>query len=62
MLENIFGVGIKADGSMIHIFRLFGDGIILSRDSALNLAAWIVVLADPKGEDFGRLVKEARGD
>lgn len=32
----------------------------LDRDAALNLAAWLSVMADPIGEDFGRLVKAIR--
>ena len=59
MLDNYFAVGIIADGEVVHIPRL---GIALSRSNALNLATWIITLADPLGEDSAKLMKEAKGD
>ena len=31
---------------------------VLSKDQAVSLAAWLMVLADPTGEQFERVVKE----
>jgi hypothetical protein len=30
---------------------------LLTRDDAINLAAWLVALADPAGDDFQRTLK-----
>ena len=43
-------VGVRGD----HIVSPL-RGFELTRDEALNMAAWIVVLADPVGDDFNRL-------
>lgn len=52
---NHFGVGSAADGACITVLGL---GRRLTRAGALNLAAWLRVLADPSGEEFDRIVKE----
>lgn len=59
MLGNLYAVAISTDSNTIHIIRL---GLILSRSDSLNLAAWIATLADPTGEEFSKLLKEARSD
>jgi hypothetical protein len=50
---NRFGVGVN--GALIVVIR---GGLTLSRDDALNLAAWLVALAD-EGE-FGPLLEAVR--
>lgn len=51
---NHFGVG--ATGEQFGIMRI--PVRWLARDEAINLAAWLMVTADPTGEYFERLVKE----
>jgi hypothetical protein len=46
---NKFAVGVQGD--KITIFNIVGPARI-SNDEALNLAAWLVSLADPDGEKF----------
>lgn len=54
--SNQFGVGVRGDGKVI--ITLYG--IALTPEGALNLAAWLSVLADPGGERFERLVQEIK--
>jgi hypothetical protein len=52
---NRFLVGVKGD----HICILNPPTTMpITRLQALNLAAWIVCLADPKREQFDQLVEE----
>jgi hypothetical protein len=46
---NKFMVGVQAD--KVVILNIVGPSY-LSKDEALNLAAWLVSLADPGGEKF----------
>lgn len=36
------------------------DPMIISKSDAVNLAAWLAVLADPDLKEFNRIVKEAK--
>lgn len=54
--SNQFAVGVRGDGKVI--ITLYG--IALSPEGALNLAAWLSVLADPGAERFERLVQEIK--
>lgn len=56
--ENLYLVG--AQGSHVHIKRGLGQQI-LTRAEALNLAAYLVALADPTGEDFEQVLEAVRG-
>ena len=53
-LGNPFLVVARADGSL-----LIGNAprTVISRDEALLLAAWLVVMADPAGDRFGPVLK-----
>ncbi|TXH09640.1 MAG: hypothetical protein E6R03_16480 [Hyphomicrobiaceae bacterium] len=50
---NHFAVGMK--GPTVVIVRM---GKQLTREEALNLAAWIVALTDPERTDFNRVLGE----
>lgn len=53
-----------------HMVGINGQGIVvllpprssqvLTRQEALEFAAWLVVLADPLGEEFPKMIDEAR--
>lgn len=64
--SNQFDVVRRDDGSVaaFGLWRRMGaDHFVtagLTRAEALNLAAWLSVLADPEGKDFGRLVEEIK--
>lgn len=53
---NHFGVG--RSGDQFGIMRM--PVIWLSRDEAINLAAWLKVIADPDGKEFERLVEQIK--
>lgn len=59
---NYFGVGVPGDlpgqgnGSIV----VLAFARRLTRKGAVNLAAWLSVLADPEGKEFGRLVEEIK--
>ena len=53
--SNRFLVGMQGEEIVI-----FAVGRRLSHDDALNLAAWIVTLADPLGEEFAEVLKAVR--
>lgn len=53
---NRFGVGVRGD--RITIMAAQHE---LSKAEALNLAAWLVVLADPSGRDFIDLYNAVKG-
>jgi hypothetical protein len=50
---NKFAVGVQGD--KITIFNIVGPARI-SKEEALNLAAWLVSLADPGGEKFADML------
>jgi hypothetical protein len=52
--SNQFAVGVRSDGR-IFIYKVPMKH--LTKAEALNLAAWLCVLADPEGAEFERLVK-----
>jgi hypothetical protein len=52
---NLFAVGLQVNGQ-ICIQRPVEK--VLDRAYALNLAAWLRVIADPEGREFERLVEE----
>jgi hypothetical protein len=54
--SNRFMVGGNATG-LIQIVAL---NAALDTQQALNLAAWLSIVADPSGEEFGRLVAEIK--
>jgi hypothetical protein len=54
--SNRFMVGGNAAG-LIQIVAL---NAALDTQQALNLAAWLSIVADPSGEEFGRLVAEIK--
>jgi len=57
MAENTFMVGAQGDDIVILAF-----GRRLTRAQAINLAAWLVALADwsPEHEEFHAALKEAK--
>jgi hypothetical protein len=56
--SNRFMVAMSADGQR---FALLPLGGIISREDGLNLAAWIVALADPERREFNALVDAITG-
>ena len=58
-MQNLFHVVRNAKGELV----IMGDTArAIPREDALNLAAWLVVLADPGGERFGALMSEVFSD
>ena len=57
---NIFGVGVRVGDNNLHIQN---PSVVypLSKDDALNLAAWLVAMADPMRERFDDLLKRVLG-
>ena len=53
--SNQFIVGANARGEISIQRAPIGA---MRRDEALNLAAWLRVLADPEGKEFERIVEE----
>lgn len=53
---NIFGVGVRVGDGRLYIQS---STVVypLSKDDALNLAAWLVAMADPTRERFDELLK-----
>lgn len=62
--SNLFLVGMSASGIVV-IDGLFGDTngdhVQMCKAEAVNLAAWLRLIADPEGREFERLVEEIRG-
>lgn len=59
-IMNRFYVGVILDGGEKYITFWYGNvRPKLTRESALNLAAWLAALADENGE-FEQLLKEVR--
>ena len=61
-MNNEFFVGSRGTpetaGQKVFMVRpVVGE---ITRDQALNLAAWIVAVADPEGEDFRKLLEEVK--
>jgi hypothetical protein len=54
---NRFMVGAQAHGKAVRIV-LNKLSTILTRDQALNLAAWLVAVADPTQKDFPGMLEE----
>lgn len=52
---------VGAQGQMIRIMGLSAP-ITLGKNDALNLAAWIVALADPLDQEFPELLREIKKD
>jgi len=52
---NKFLVGVQ--GPHITVGNLVGHPAHLSKEEALNLAAWLVSLADPLGEQFQQMLE-----
>ena len=56
--SNLHGVGMKADGRIIITSPRWGLEMfspVLDKEGALNLAAWLSLLADPDGKEFDRI-------
>ena len=70
---NRYGVGASVDGKKIRIMGLAaaaggplstvaaGPPLVLSREHALELAAWIVAVAFPQEGEFERILDYIRG-
>lgn len=56
-VTNKFGVGIQPATGGVQILALTG-GRLIPKEDALNLAAWIVAVADPLGEDFEIMMEQ----
>lgn len=55
--SNQFLVCAKDDKIMVHEI-LVKHPILLTKEQAVNLAAWLVITADPAAEAFDRVVRE----
>jgi len=51
--------GLKPEKLYVHNIMV-KQPLVFEREEALNLAAWLSVLADPVGKDFERLVQEIK--
>jgi hypothetical protein len=58
--SNQFGVGVAGNGELRIHWQPTEAPIRLSREQALNLGAWLLVLADPEGKKSERLMKQIR--
>lgn len=58
-IANVWGVSVLGDEIVI----LFAprSTSVLSQEQALNLAAWLVALADPSGREFPAMLEHVRG-
>jgi hypothetical protein len=54
---NLFLVGVRSQDGRIVIGLLGALGAPLPKTSAINLAAWLVVLADPEQKEFQRMLE-----
>jgi hypothetical protein len=59
VFHNYFGVGVNGAGE-VNIMRRVGGP--MTKEYALNLAAWLVLCADDDTELFGDILKHARDD
>jgi|SRR6185312_7522700 len=57
-LDSANHFGVAADGEQLGIMRI--PVRWLARDEAINLAAWLVVVADPERKEFERLFSEIK--
>ena len=57
-VENKFYVAANVVGDV----SILAFSRSMKREDALNLAAWIVLLADPVGEDFSKVLEECKRD
>jgi hypothetical protein len=55
---NLFFVGVRHERIMILNPAPLLDDRGFSPEQAINLAAWLVVMAGPRGDMFERLVRE----
>lgn len=58
--SNKFAVGLKEPLIVVHNHDLMFPGgahCLLKKDDALNLAAWLAVVADPEGEEFAKILE-----
>ncbi len=55
-MKNKFLIGVNVAGDIVQFLRPVPG--LLSRNEALNLAAWIVALTDPTHEEFNRKLAE----
>jgi len=63
---NRFGVGSSVDGKQIRVMGLMSAQaqirpLTLTRENALELAAWIVAIAFPHDGEFERILDHIRG-
>lgn len=58
-MTNEFLIGMTADGKTIQLLRPIPRQ--MTKDQALTLAAWIVAIADPTGQQFEAKLQEVRG-
>ena len=56
--SNVFAVGLSRNERVVINCPVVRN---MDRATALNLAAWIRVIADPGGQEFERLVEEIEG-
>jgi hypothetical protein len=56
--SNQFAVGAR--GEYVVILRPPNTWAALSKAEAINLAAWLAVLADPDGKEFARVIGEIK--
>lgn len=59
--SNKFAVGLKEPLIVVHNHDLMFPGgahLLLKKADALNLAAWLVTIADPAGEEFKKILEE----
>lgn len=54
--SNMFAVGVPGTGGIV-IMQPPLPCQIITKAQALNLAAWLSVLADPDGKEFARIVQ-----
>ena len=57
---NLFAVGIRGTGEHLVILNARPLCMPFTKSDALNLAAWLVVLADPVGDEFEKLMTKIR--
>jgi hypothetical protein len=59
--SNLFLVGMSASGQVVIDGLGPYEKIHLCKAEAVNMAAWLRLIADPEGREFERLVEEIQG-
>jgi hypothetical protein len=61
MIDSANHFSVRREGELVLVSNiLVHDYLRLSKWEALNLAAWLALLADPEGQEFCRLYNDIK--